>query len=122
MSIDLSTETKSTTVIKKERTWRTEMFTESGKDYLLHAHREILVSIDGEFSHKEKPQVEEATATFTELVSMDDIVSYKDKTGTTKTIPLSDIAFLFPEALEILVAKRKSEIVITPTTAPEEEE
>ena len=110
MSTEISSESKTVTETKNERTWRVTIETPRGTDYKIKAHRQVEVLEDDVFDHFEDAELKEIEESMTNIVAMDDTVSYKDKTGTGKTVPIADLPFLVPEAIEILVAKKKAEV------------
>lgn len=112
MSIELENTSKTVDVIREERTWRTEIFTEKNTDYNLKIHREIVESQDGVAlaPDRESLEVPQLAVKMDDVVASTEIISYKDKDGTDKTIPMSDIPFIIPEGIEILIAAEKARL------------
>jgi len=116
MSIEITNETKSVGIVKTERSWREEIFTELGTDYTTVIHREEVTTLDGEVISKDRVnlQVPNLTVKISDLVASDAIIPYKDIDGVDKTIALKDVPLLLPEVFEYLIAQEKARLDAMP--------
>ena len=114
MSIELDCQSNVTIteIVKEERTYRSEIITTKGRDYFFVANREIVTTHDGEVVEidRKTPQVPQLRVNMNDIVSGDDIVNYKDKTGADKSIPAADIPFIIPTYIETLISAEKTRL------------
>ena len=112
MSIEISSEEKTLTVVKRERTWRTEIFTENGQEDLLKIWRELETQQDNVVTATDREGValKSLSITMPDIVGDDTVISYEDKDGKQKEVKLSDLPFIIPACIEYLVATKKETI------------
>ena len=110
MSTELINETKSIEVLRKERTWRIEMFTERDTEYQLVIHRELSEKQDGENLPVDRNRVEipRYQVGAGSILASTDIVTYIDANGASKTFNVKDFPLLISQFCDDEIERAKA--------------
>ena len=111
MSIELMNETKSVDILKEERTWRVEIFTDRGSDYKIVIHREISEILDGEEMPVDRENVEipNLEIDVNLILASNGVVNYKDLEGNDKTFPIKEFPSLIAQYCDDEIERKKAE-------------
>ena len=110
MSVELENTTKSIDVIRKERTWRVEMFCDRNSEYQFVIHREISETQDGEFLPVDRESVEipRYQVGVNSVLASEENVTYTGLDGNTRTIPAKDLPLLVSKFCDDEIARAKA--------------
>lgn len=109
MSTELTNETKTVEVIRKERTWRIEAFTELDTEYQLMIYREISETQDGEKLPVDRDNVEipRYQIGVNSILESNDTVTYTDINGIEKTVNVKDLPILITQFCDDEISRAK---------------
>ena len=110
MSTELINETKSIEVLRKERTWRIEMFAERNKEYSVTIHREISEKQNGVYLPVDRINLEIPRYHIgaDSILSSNETVSYKDSDGFEKTFNVKDFPILISQFCDDEIERAKA--------------
>lgn len=114
MSTELVNEIKSVEVVRKERTWRIEMFTERDTEYQLVIHREISEAQDGVDLPVDRNNVEipRYQVGVNEVLASTETVAYTDISGTEKTFNVKDFPILIAQFCDDEITRAKAQLQV----------
>tara|TARA_R110002020_G_C16221763_1_gene767711 strand:+ start:846 stop:1202 length:357 start_codon:yes stop_codon:yes gene_type:complete len=110
MSIELVNQTKTVAVVKAERTWRCEMFTERDTDYQLIIHREFSETQDGVDLPVDRVGVEipRYQVGIDAILASTDTVNYNDADGIPRAFNIKDFPILIAQFCDDEIARAKA--------------
>lgn len=110
VSTELINESKTLAVVKEERTWRVEMFTERGTEYQLVIHREISETQDGVALPVDRVNLEipRYQMGVNSILASTETVTYTDAEGVKKAFNIKDFPLLISQFCDDELVRAKA--------------